>query len=106
MQYGPSTSGDVTPYPPRSLARRKCTWALTRWLLVDKRPFHLVESKAFQQFCKSLNPRFEVPGRMGVRNLATRIYEITESAVKQHLKSLWHWYPCYTADMWSAMDGS
>lgn len=57
----------VTPYPPRSLAKKRCMWALTRWILIGKRPFNFVESKAFKDFCHVLDPKFEVPTRQAVR---------------------------------------
>ena len=96
----------ATPYPPRSERRKAIMWKLSRWMLVSKRPFNVVESEEFRQFCAELDPRFVVPTRTTVRNVASRIYQCTLQAVKSAMAGLWRYYPSYTSDMWSALDGS
>ena len=74
--------------------------------MVNKRPFHLVESSEFVDMCNALNGRFSVPNRKKVRSTANKMYTATKKAVTDVMRGLWRFYPSYTCDLWTAANAS
>lgn len=78
---------------------------VARWVVLNKRPFNVVESEEFVDMMEEANPKFIVPRRKQVRLLANTLYNSALVEVKKKVSGLWKYCPAYTADMWSAHDG-
>lgn len=79
-------------------------WAIARWIVINKRPFNIVEGDQFSHMFKMANPRIRIASRATYRRIGDKIMGHTIAAVKEHLKPIWRYGPAYTADMWSALD--
>lgn len=82
------------------------TWSLVRMLLVDKRPYASVNTDAFTDLFKLVEPRYVIPHRTTIAKHAGRMYAAAEDKLKTYLKDKWQFYPAYTSDLWSDSDGS
>jgi hypothetical protein len=65
---------------------KEVNWALTRWILINKRPFNIVESPEFQHLLRVANPRIRLASRRTYRRLGDTIMMHTQQAVKAHLQ--------------------
>lgn len=83
----------------------KLNWKVGRWVILNKRPFNVVESEEYVDMMEEANPRFVVPGRKQVRHIGDKLYAAGLTAVRAAVACLWKYCPAYTADMWSALDG-
>ena len=84
-----SSKQSSLPYPPRSREKAMITWAIVRWLLVDKRPFATISTEAFQDIFKLVDPRYEFPHRTTVAKHAQRMYAAVEDKLRLYLKDKW-----------------
>lgn len=74
--------------------------------MVNKRAMLLASDEEFKELIKFCDPRVKVPSRQAMRNYCEQMYQITLKSVKEEVGKLWAYQPSYTADMWSASEGT
>jgi hypothetical protein len=51
-----------------------CRKALAKFIILDEKPFRLVEGEGFKQFCRTLQPQFVVPSRHTIPRGCFKLY--------------------------------
>ncbi|XP_015782300.1 zinc finger BED domain-containing protein 1-like [Tetranychus urticae] len=72
---------------------------LVWWIVDDLRPFNLVSSDGFKQYCKALNKNYQPLGRKAVTEKMVKMFENKKQLVIQHMKVLNFF--AITTDLWS-----
>lgn len=75
-------------------------------MLINKRPFNVVDTDEFKEMMVAANARYTPPTRKKIRRVVTEMYRATDMAVKQVMKANWKFCPSYTCDLWTAAEGS
>ncbi|XP_069821004.1 E3 SUMO-protein ligase ZBED1-like [Dendropsophus ebraccatus] len=89
------------PYDKRNRRWIEITNAITLFLCKDMVPFLTVEKSGFQNMIKTLDPRYEVPGRKHfTQTEMPKLYDKVREQVKKELQSIKHY--ATTTDLWSS----
>lgn len=83
---------------------QELVWSITRWIVINKRPFNIVQSPEFAQMFQTANPRIVMPERKRFKRTAEKMLSATMDNVRGYMLPLWSYCAAYTADMWSALD--
>ncbi|MCL7047907.1 hypothetical protein MKW94_003319, partial [Papaver nudicaule] len=66
LDFQPCKPGEEPQLVGVSFSQAGCRRALIRFIITDEMAFRIVHGEGFRAFCKYLEPRFKIPGRMTV----------------------------------------
>ncbi|GAB2273794.1 hypothetical protein Dimus_039048 [Dionaea muscipula] len=78
---------------------------LVAWIICDELPFMLVESHMFKDFCKSMEPRFDVPSRVTIARDMFKLYKAQKEKLKENLNASVG-RVSLTTDMWTSSNNA
>ncbi|XP_076247447.1 E3 SUMO-protein ligase ZBED1-like [Calliopsis andreniformis] len=93
-------SDDMQKYPMDSKRSKEITHFLIKFVAEDVHPFSMVSTKAFINFVKSLNPKYEIPdGKTLVSKYLTEMYLEKCQEIERKLSLAQHVH--ITIDLWT-----
>ncbi|XP_040294327.1 E3 SUMO-protein ligase ZBED1-like [Bufo bufo] len=92
------------PYDRSSPEWKKCTHAITKWLVKDMMPMYTVQKEPFHNMIKTLNPRYEIPDRKYFSSVAIpKMYHDVLTKVQLEVsETLNHSNISLTCDGWTS----
>ncbi|GAB2290914.1 hypothetical protein Dimus_038130 [Dionaea muscipula] len=84
----------------------KFIWeGLVEWIVCDELPFMLVQSEKFKNFCKRMEPKFEVPSRVTIARDMFKLFKVQKEKLKMELKASVGRISL-TTDMWTSSNNA
>ena len=76
----------IQKWPKESSRWKSATIALTKFVIKDGRPTHLIECEGFKEFVKEICPEYEVPSGYTITKRMEKMYEDEKEKLKTELK--------------------
>ena len=76
----------IQKWPKESSIWKSATIALTKFVIKDGRPTHLIECEGFKEFVKEICPEYEVPSGYTITKIMEKMYEDEKEKLKTELK--------------------
>ena len=96
-----STLQRVTKYKPESERKKALDQKLLKLITSDMQPFSVVEDSGFKEFCKEIDPRYELPSRRQLKRTLTGEYTEKKEHLIQTLSKVDHF--AITTDSWTSV---
>ncbi|CAB4428182.1 unnamed protein product [Rhizophagus irregularis] len=94
-------STQTSPPHPDEIMRKK-TKSLMNWVILDLKPFSVVESESFIDLVKKLDPHYRLPSRHTIKRLIVKEFEQKRDIIRIFLQNL-PFKVSLTCDIWSSI---
>ncbi|RZC53648.1 hypothetical protein C5167_012502 [Papaver somniferum] len=87
LMFEPQRPSEDSKLIASNFSQEACRKALVVFIIVDEKPFKIVEGEGFRVFCQMLEPRFKMPSRMTIYRDLLQLYLDEKVILKRYFAS-------------------